>query len=85
MSKNTINENAKNTGRPFQGARRGGFGPRPGMGVPVEKAKDFKGTIKKLTGHLSRYKWGFMISFIFAIGSTIFSIISPTILGNAVT
>jgi len=85
MSKNTINENAKDTGRPFQGTRRGGFGPRPGMGVPVEKAKDFKGTIKKLTGHLSRYKWGFMISFIFAIGSTIFSIISPTILGNAVT
>lgn len=85
MSKNTINENAKNTGRPFQGARRGGFGPRPGIGVPVEKAKDFKGTIKKLTEHLSRYKWGFMISFIFAIGSTIFSIISPTILGNAVT
>ncbi|CRZ33461.1 ATP-binding cassette subfamily B protein [Herbinix hemicellulosilytica] len=85
MSKNTINENAKDTGRPFQWARRGGFGPRPGMGVPVEKAKDFKGTIKKLTGHLSRYKWGFMISFIFAIGSTIFSIISPTILGNAVT
>lgn len=85
MSKNTINENAKDTGRPFQGTRRGGFGPRPGIGVPVEKAKDFKGTIKKLTGHLSRYKWGFMISFIFAIGSTIFSIISPTILGNAVT
>jgi len=85
MSKNTINENAKDTGRPFQGTRRGGFGPRPGIGVPVEKAKDFKGTIKKLTEHLSRYKWGFMISFIFAIGSTIFSIISPTILGNAVT
>lgn len=56
-----------------------------GMGVPAEKAKDFKGTIKKLMVHLSGYKWAFLIVFIFAIGSTIFSIIGPTVLGNAIT
>lgn len=60
-------------------------GHGPGMGPPVEKAKDFKGTMKKLMVYLAGYKWAFIIVFIFAIGSTIFSIIGPTILGNAIT
>lgn len=59
-------------------------GPGPGM-APVEKAKDFKKTMKKLLIYLSGYKWAFLIVFIFAIGSTIFAIISPTILGDAIT
>ncbi|TAH74987.1 MAG: ABC transporter ATP-binding protein [Anaerolineaceae bacterium] len=66
--------------------RRGrGHGPGGGMGMPVEKAKDFKGSIKKLISHLGGYKWAFLLVFIFAIGSTIFTIIGPTILGNAIT
>ena len=63
--------------------RGGGHGPGPGM--PVEKAKDFKGTMKKLMTYLANYKWAFILVFIFAIGSTIFSIIGPTILGDAIT
>lgn len=63
---------------------RGGFGPG-GMGRPVEKAKDFKGTMKKLSSHLSGYKAGFLVVLIFAIGSTIFAIIGPTIMGDAIT
>ena len=52
----------------------------------LEKAKDFKGTTKKLTkNYLSQYKIGLIIVFIFAIGSTIFSIVGPKILGNATT
>ncbi|HKL98537.1 MAG TPA: ABC transporter ATP-binding protein [Mobilitalea sp.] len=59
----------------------GGMGP----GGPGEKAKDFKGTIKKLTYYLSKYKIAFLFVFIFAIASTVFTIIGPTIMGNATT
>ena len=51
----------------------------------VEKAKDFKGTLNKLLKRVSTYKILIILSFIFAIGSTIFAIISPKILGNATT
>ena len=63
----------------------GGMGPGHGPGV-TEKAKDFKGTTKKLIKHyLVDYKWKLIIVFIFAIGSTIFTIVGPKILGNATT
>ena len=57
------------------------------MGGPgaVEKAKDFKGTLKKLLKIIGEYKILVILAFIFAIGSTIFTIISPKILGNATT
>ena len=51
----------------------------------VDKAKDFKGTLKKLLKIISEYKILIIFAFIFAVGSTIFSIISPKILGNATT
>ena len=59
-------------------------GPRKGQ--TLDKAKDFKGTTKKLIkNYLSKYKIGLMIVLIFAVGSTIFSILGPKILGNATT
>lgn len=62
----------------------GGHGPG-GRGA-VEKAKDFKGTTKKLINdYLSKYKFQLAIVIIFAIGSTIFAIVGPKILGNATT
>ena len=61
-------------------------GPGKGPGRTVEKAKDFKGTTKKLiNNYLSKYKIALIIVVIFAIGSTIFSIVGPKILGNATT
>ncbi len=51
----------------------------------IDKARDFKGTLKKLLKIISEYKILIILAFIFAIGSTIFSIISPKILGNATT
>ncbi len=56
-------------------------------GVPqMQKVKDVKGTLKKLaTNYLSKYKIALVIVFIFAIGSTIFTIVGPKILGNATT
>jgi len=56
---------------------------KPNMNT--SKAKDFKGTLKKLIKYISNYKIAFIIVFIFAIGSTIFSIVGPKILGNATT
>ena len=53
--------------------------------APIEKAKDFKGTLKKLLKYLSVYKVSLIIVFVFAICSTVFAIIGPKILGNATT
>lgn len=50
-----------------------------------EKIKDFKGTLKKLGSYLKEYKIGLIFVFLFAIGSTIFTIIGPKILGNITT
>ena len=61
-----------------------GGGPHGGMGAG-EKAKDFKGTIKKLMKYLSEYKIGLIFVLLFAIGSTIFNIAGPKILGKATT
>ncbi len=49
----------------------------------IEKAKDFKGTLKKLIRYIGTYKIGLTLVFILAIASTIFSITGPKILGNA--
>ena len=56
-----------------------------GKMVPGEKAKDFKGSILKLASYMSQYKLGLFFVIIFAIGSTIFGIIGPKILGKATT
>ena len=52
----------------------------------TERAKDFKKTTKKLIrSYLTKYKIPLIIVMIFAIGSTIFTIVGPKILGNATT
>lgn len=62
-------------------------GPMGGhaMNGPVEKAKDFKGTMRTLMSYLAKYKLSIIIVFIFAIGSVTFSVIGPKILGKATT
>ncbi|HEX2985213.1 MAG TPA: ABC transporter ATP-binding protein [Caproiciproducens sp.] len=49
-----------------------------------EKAKDFKGTFRKLLQYLGKYKLSILIVIIFAVASTVFSIVGPKILANAV-
>lgn len=63
--------------------RRGPHGP--GGGPPMEKAKDFNGTVKKLVSYMSRYKIAVFAVGIFAIGSTVFNIVGPKILSKATT
>ena len=61
-------------------------GPGARKGETIEKPKNFKGTLKKLVkNYLSRYKFALLVVFIFAVGSTIFTIVGPKILGNATT
>lgn len=64
-------------------APRRGHGRGPG--APVEKPKDFKGTIGKLVRYMGAYRIALIAVIIFAIGSTIFNVIGPKILGNATT
>jgi len=59
-------------------------GPMGGM-MALEKADDFKGTMKKLLKYLSTYKIAIFFVIAFAIGSSVFSIVGPKILGNATT
>lgn len=66
-----------------QNKRRGPMGGHHGPGAPVEKAKDFKGTMKKLLGELSAFKISLIGVIIFAIGSAVFSIVGPKILAKA--
>ncbi|MDW7674346.1 MAG: ABC transporter ATP-binding protein [Bacillota bacterium] len=70
-----------------QSSSGAGFGPglRPGMGMPVQKAKDFKGTLKRLLGYLGPYKLQLAAVFLAAVLSNLFNIISPKILGQATT
>ncbi|SHO51472.1 ABC transporter ATP-binding protein [Anaerocolumna xylanovorans] len=63
---------------------RGPMGGGP-FGGPVEKPKDFKGSISKLVKYISAYKISIIIAILFAIGSTIFFIIGPKILGHVTT
>ena len=59
-------------------------GPQ-GMAGAGEKAKDFKGTAKKLLHYLGTYKVSIFLVILFAIISAVFSILGPKILGNATT
>ena len=58
---------------------------RRGPGAPVEKAKDFKGSILKLAKYMSEYKLSLIFVVVFAITSTVFNIIGPKLMGNATT
>lgn len=60
-------------------------GPGGHMMGPVQKAKDFKGTLKRLTRYLEPEKYRFIVVFFLAAASTIFAIVGPKIMGKATT
>ncbi|KFD42350.1 ABC transporter [Peptococcaceae bacterium SCADC1_2_3] len=66
-------------------ASGGPMGRGPMMGQPVEKAKDLRGTFKRLIKYLRPEKYRFIAVFILAIASTLFSIVGPKIMGKATT
>lgn len=73
-------------GGPMKGGPMGrgpmGHGHGAAMG---EKANDFSGTMKQLMKYMSKYKIAIIAVLLFAIGSTVFSIVGPKILGKATT
>lgn len=64
--------------------RRRMGGPRGGQ-MPVEKAKDFKGSIGKLFVYMKKYHAAVVVVILCAVASTVFSVIGPDILGKATT
>lgn len=64
--------------------KRGPMGHGPGA-MGTEKAKDFKGTMKKLLHYIGKYKIQILLVILFSVGSAAFSIVGPKILGNATT
>jgi len=79
MSKKDIKQ-----GTPIKGLGRGP-GSHGNMTMPVEKAKDFKGTLRRLLDYLKPHLIKLVITFLAAVASTVFSIISPKIMGRATT
>ena len=60
-----------------------GMGGPHGRNMAGEKAKDFKGTIKKLIRYMSAFKVHMFFVAVFAVCSTVFNIVGPKILGKA--
>lgn len=61
----------------------GGPGGPGGPGRPVEKAKDFKGTVRKLLKLIAPFKYKFILIVILAAASSLFGVIAPSILAEA--
>ncbi len=82
------NKNTGSKGMPM-GRGRGGRGPGGpgghGQGMPVEKAKNFKSGFVRLMKYLTLHKVALAIVIVTAIGSAVFSIFGPKILGRATT
>jgi ATP-binding cassette subfamily B multidrug efflux pump len=57
-------------------------GPMGGMGMPVQKAKNFKGTLKRLIRYLRPHRTRLLIVLIFAIASTTFTIYAPKVMSK---
>lgn len=79
MSNTSTSNSTVQTQRP---RRPHGHGP---MMAPAEKAKDFKGTIRKLLAFISQFKVPLIFVTIFALASTVFSIIGPKVMSTATT
>lgn len=84
MSNNHPNSSTQNKKTDIQRQPRMG---RPGGGpmamMPGEKARDFKGTFKRLLQYLGKYNFLILFVLLLSAGSTVFSIFGPRILGQA--
>ncbi len=76
---------AAQNGPGFMGRGPMGGGPMAGMGMPVQKAKDFSGTLKRLLGYFVPQKYRLLAVLVAAVIGTIFNIVGPKILGLATT
>ncbi len=67
--------------------RRAGraFGPGHGPGMTVEKARDFKGTVRRIVQYLKPQRARFIMVAGLAVASTLFAIVGPKLMGKATT
>ena len=65
--------------------RRGPMGHGPRAMMPGEKAADFKGTMKKLLAFMGAFKVSLVVLLVFAVASTVFTIVGPKVLSTATT
>ncbi|MFX3633853.1 MAG: ABC transporter ATP-binding protein [Candidatus Pristimantibacillus sp.] len=70
---------------PRGGHGKGMGGPMGGMGMPVQKAQNFKGTLLRLISYLKPHRFKLLFVLLTAALSTVFSILSPEIMGHALT
>jgi len=80
----------KNNPTPNRARMGMGQGMRPGGGggplrLSLEKPRDFKGTMKQLLAYIGKYKLGVAVVMVFAVLSTVFTILGPKILSRAIT
>jgi len=80
-----VSEDRQGTKPSGQSGHAGMFGRGPGMGMPVVKAKNFKGTLKRLLRYLKPRQVQLFAVVVMAILSVVFSIVSPKIMGKATT
>jgi len=71
--------------QPSQSANMFGRGPMGGLGMPVQKAKDFKGTLRRLTGYLAPHRPALMVVLVAGVISTVFSVVGPKMMGLVTT
>jgi len=71
--------------RQAQMKREAMHGPMGMMGMPAEKARDFKGTMVNLLRYLKPYRLSLIAAMVLAVLGTVFTIIGPKLLGNATT
>ncbi len=69
----------------FGGAGPGGGGHMRTLGRPAEKAKDFKGTVKRLAAYLRPYAGQLLLLFGLMVISTLLTTVAPKVLGLAIT
>ncbi len=71
--------------QPSQAANMFGRSPMGGLGVPVQKAKNFKGTLRRLTGYLAPHRPALIVVVVAGVISTVFSVVGPKMMGLVTT
>ena len=81
----SVGPTAQRPGGPGQGGMVFGRGPFGGQGMPVQKAKDFRGTLIRLLGYFKPQRYQLLAVLLAAVIGTAFNVVGPKILGLATT
>jgi ATP-binding cassette subfamily B protein len=71
--------------QPSQQAALFGRGPMAGFGMPVQRARDFKGTLRRLMAYLEPHRAALIVVLVAAVLGTIVMVVGPKLLGLATT